>query len=156
MNRRLQRRPLALCVLALSLTSCVSSGTGLTVQIRLRPDANDNSPVPLSLLLVYDPAVLEQLLAVGATQWFVGREQFLRDHAADVHEEFYELVPDQSLPEFRRYVPAHTAGGLVFVGYSAEGEHRYRFDPSRALQLEVRANHLCLTQPELQGECHEP
>src|SRR5687767_16029083 len=48
------------------------------------PDANENSPLAVELIVVYEDKIVDKLLEKKAREWFSGREQFLRDYADDV------------------------------------------------------------------------
>lgn len=133
--------PLLLCLLASGmLEGCFLFRRGvyeLPVEVRIASDANDDSPVPVSFVLVHDPALLPELSKLTASQWLKMREQYLRDHAGAVQEKYFELVPGPSIQSLSLPVRGRSVGGLLFIGYQTEGPNRYPFDPRQPLWLEL-------------------
>lgn len=101
-----------------------------SMKITVDPVANANYPVALSVLVLYDKAPLAKLQEMNARQWFTQREQFLRDNAKTVSEDYFEFVPGQVVPPLKRPLKDKTTLGLVFANYRTPGAHRYTFDPS--------------------------
>ena len=73
---------------ALFLLGALGCGTGSRslfggdIAVRVDADAkiNQDSPVPVELVIVYDKDLVEKLAGVKARDWFAGREQFRKDH----------------------------------------------------------------------------
>jgi type VI secretion system protein len=131
------RRPaailLVLSLLGVSLPACAPPAMRLSFNVD--PDANNNSPVSISVIVAYEQPVIEKLLALSAKQWFQQREQFLRDHPKDVEEALWEFVPGQQIPPFAKKLKATPKLGVIFANYRSPGTHRYLFEPGRPTQL---------------------
>ncbi|MEX2570225.1 MAG: hypothetical protein WD737_02900 [Gemmatimonadota bacterium] len=106
-------------------------------------DANDRSPVPIELVVAYDPEVVPLLLELTARQWFERRSQLLLDHPTALRSELWELVPGQELPIERLPLPrddAHAA--VIYADYLTPGAHRIRIDPYRRVLVRVTREEL--------------
>ena len=78
-----------LILLALLASSCgmpnrVRSmfGGQLPIPVSIAADANEDSPLAVELIVVYNDKLIDKLLEKKARDWFAGREQFLRGQAA--------------------------------------------------------------------------
>jgi hypothetical protein len=114
--------------------------------VRISPDANDTSPVALSVLVIYDPIVARALRELSASQWFEDREQFLQDYLTSIDEELWELVPGQRVEPIVRTLREGTAEGLLFARYRSEGLHSQVFSPEQPVQLLLGSKAFSLTQ----------
>ena len=108
-TRRLLRLAAGL-IASLALTSCGPSIETRSLGFVVAPDANDQSPIPVELVVVYDEEVLPLLLELTARQWFEGRQQLLLDHPRGIRSYLWELVPGQELPTMRLPVPRDDVG----------------------------------------------
>lgn len=137
---------LAVLLLTIFLTSCGLSvrtraafGGKLHVQVYVADNANQNSPVALDLLLVYDKKLATRLLAMSAKEWFSKREQIKKDYPDD--EGFaawsWEWVPGQNVPEQELPLQAKAKLGIIFAQYYSPGEHRARIDPHQSIYIEL-------------------
>ncbi len=118
----------------------------LQLHVRISPDANDTSPVALSVLVIYDPIVARALRELSASQWFEDREQFLQDYLTSIDEELWELVPGQRVEPIVRTLREGTAEGLLFARYRSEGLHSQVFSPEQPVQLLLGSKAFSLTQ----------
>src|SRR4051794_525080 len=122
------------CILLLALAlGCGTSrrslfGGDVAVRVEADPGINQDSPVPVELVIVYDKDLLAQLAGMTARDWFQKREQTRKDHPGDdeLVSMSWEVVPGQSLPEASLSFGSGARGGLVFADYFAEGAHRAR------------------------------
>lgn len=119
---------------------CGGGGAGcapgaFTLKITVDPAANNNYPVMLSVLVIYDKALVTKLQEINARQWFAQRDQFLRDYGKRVSEDFFEFVPGQPVNPVERTLKVAAAGGLVYANYRSPGTHRYTFDPTRTQRV---------------------
>lgn len=131
----LRRSAATLILLLLSVALPACAPPVLRLSFNVDPDANANSPVTLSVVIVYEAPVIEKLQALSAKQWFQQREQFLRDHPKELEEVLWEFVPGQQIPPFSRKLKAQPKQGVIFANYRSPGTHRYLFEPGRATQL---------------------
>ncbi len=117
-------------LVALGLSGCGTKN--LRVNIIVEADANSNSPVIVSAVVVHSSKLLSKLQEMNATQWFQKREQMLRDYPKDLEEIYWELVPGQQVPPLDKKVRQKAIQGVLFANYRSPGAHRYLFDPKRA------------------------
>lgn len=112
-------------------------GGKVEVQIVVSPEANQNSPVAVDLLFVYDNQLMEQLLGMPAMEWFEKRRQIRRDYVRgkgfDSWE--WEWVPGQDVPVQKLPLKPGAIGAVVFAKYHSEGPHRYRIDPFKGIMV---------------------
>lgn len=138
---------LAVCVIGgLLMTGCglgvrtrALLGSTIEVKARVAALANQNHPVAVDVLLVYDRDLLNSLLQMSANDWFAKREQLARDYPQESGFTVWswEWVPGQSvLPQALPLRPKARAG-VIFARYRSAGEHRARFDPYNGISLEL-------------------
>ena len=158
--RRRSPGRLAVAVLLLWALGCGANrrsffGGDVAVRVAADPEINQNSPVAVEMVVVYDKDLLEALLAKTARDWFRDREQIRKDHPGekDFISMRWEVVPGQSLPA--QGLPAEemsfgsgARGGVVFADYFSEGAHRARFDPHLDLKIHLQDTDFSLEQPQ--------
>jgi hypothetical protein len=70
------------------------------MQVRVAPDANQDRPIPVDVVFVWDADVDAAVAELPARDWFQQKAQFLRDdpegQTLAVHE--WEWVPGQAVP----------------------------------------------------------
>ena len=114
-------------------------GGQLPFDVVVAPDANEDSPVAVDLVFVYDKKLLETLLKTPASEWFANREQFLKDYGNALVVETWEWVPGQQID---RMSVAYRPGArrvVLFADYVTEGEHRATADPQEPFRLVLGA-----------------
>ena len=128
-------------VIFLFLNSCsvgkkVRSAFGgqLPIEVKVMPEANDNSPVAVDLLIVYDEKLIDELLKIPATDWFAKRKQFLADHPA-VKVQGWEWVPGQVVEPIKIEYGAGARNVVLYADYHTEGDHRAVVAPPRPFRL---------------------
>ncbi len=135
-----------LVLIALVLASCgalkVKSWFGgrFTVEVRIAEGMNQDSPVAVEVLLVYNKKLLGKLAALTAKEWFDQREQYRRDYreGKDFDAWHWEWVPGQRVPDQQLGFGAGVRGGLIFANYGTPGNpHRAAVDPHQNLLLEL-------------------
>jgi type VI secretion system protein len=123
-------RPLrtALVVAFVVLGGCATRVSTRAFTLAAAPEANDRSPVPVDLVLVRDPALVEVMGALSARAWFESRVQLARDHPDAFESREWELVPGQRI-EIDFPFRSHKGEALyVFANYRSPGAHRVRVD----------------------------
>jgi len=55
-------------------------GGQVDVTVEIADNANQNSPIAVDLIVVYDEKLMEQLLGMTAGDWFARRSQIRRDY----------------------------------------------------------------------------
>jgi type VI secretion system protein len=138
------------------LVACSGSffGGEIKVQIQAEDHINQDSPVPVELLVVYDDKLLDYLLSIDAQKWFSERDQVRRDHPdkKSYVSAYWELVPGQPpLKPQPISFGVGARGAVVFANYFSEGKHRVRLKPHRDVVITLQANEFSV-KPEFSGE----
>jgi type VI secretion system protein len=109
------------------------------VEVSLTQRANQNSPVPLSLVAVKDQKFLERIVQLNAKQWFEQREQLHRDDpSGQLFTEWeWEYVPGHPPLPVVVEIDGNVAAALIFANYRGPGDHRVRLAASRKLRIEL-------------------
>ena len=142
------RSSLCTLIVAVLLTGCGPTIETRALGFRVDPEANDRSPVPVELVVAYDPEIVPTLLEMTARQWFERKNQLLLDHPAGLRTHLWELVPGQVIPMEGLPVPRKGAvAAFVYADYRAPGPHRVRVDPFRRPLLRLTPVELVL-EPE--------
>lgn len=123
-------RVCALLAVLLLLVSCSAGrkvrsafGGTLPIEVTVVPEANDDSPIAVDLLLVYDGRLVDELLKMPAAEWFAKKEQYVADHPAVVVQS-WEWVPGQSVDPFKVQYRSGARNVVLFADYHNEGDHR--------------------------------
>jgi type VI secretion system protein len=136
---------LALCLVVAALSQGCGIGVKtralvggkVKVQVFVSQNANQNNPVAVDLLMVYDKNLLKELTRMSAKEWFEKREQIRRDYSEgtgfDAWE--WEWVPGQNVNLQELPLKPAAIGGLVFANYLTNGVHRGRFDPHTSVAM---------------------
>jgi type VI secretion system protein len=96
--------------------------------LRTAPTVNDNRPIAVAAVMVYDRNVLTTVSKMTAAQWFATREQLLNDSPNGLEERDWELVPGSQVRLAPLPFPHKGLGLFVFANYAGPGEHRARLD----------------------------
>ena len=115
------------------------------MEVEVSADLNQNSPLALDLLVVYDQKLLESLEKKTATEWFKNRAQFLKDKKK-LKSHHWEWVPGQPGLKVRFNFKRNARGGLIFANYQSAGDHRARFNPHRHLRISLEEKDFTLVQ----------
>ena len=124
---------------AIYLRSRALAGGSVDVTVHIAADANQNSPVAVDLLVVYDEGLMAKLLQMTAREWFAQRDQIRRDFKDG--EGFdawgWEWIPAQKIPVQELPLKPSALGALVFADYDSPGTHRFRIDPFEDIVLHL-------------------
>lgn len=130
---------------AIALSGCSLFGPSIlfggkaTLEVgRVPPQANDDFPIAVDLVTVYDAKLEERLSAVAASVWFTSeRDSIGRAFPSKAFRVWsWEWVPGQEVapaPGFSYRRGARST--FVFASYSAPGDHRFKVAPNRSLRL---------------------
>ncbi|AUX27901.1 hypothetical protein SOCEGT47_085010 [Sorangium cellulosum] len=133
---------------ACTLADCGSGVAAfrLLLEVRVAAQANQNSPIPVTLLAVYDRKLFERLSEMSAKQWYEQRDQLRRDHpGGDAFTEWeWEFVPGYTPPPAVVEIP-RDAMALVFANYRSPGAHRVRLGPHQRIRIELRDEDFSVT-----------
>ena len=118
-------------------------GAKLNVKVTISENANQNNPIALDLVIVYDERLLDQLIGMSSKDWFVKREQIKRDYLDGTGLEYWswEWVPGQGVPIQELPLKSMAKGGLVFADYYSPGTHRFRIDQFKDIKIQLEENH---------------
>lgn len=141
------RRGVLAIATTLAFSACgFGTWSGLVNEVKLdsvtfvtAPNANDNSPVAIDVVIAYDQMLLAELIKLPARQWFERREQFRRDYPETLQIESWELTPGQTLTGRPVDVRRQSTGAVVFANYRSPGEHRVRLGKEKALVITLLA-----------------
>ncbi|MEO1367846.1 MAG: hypothetical protein AAFX50_11780 [Acidobacteriota bacterium] len=143
-------RALALAAVLLTASGClyVKSpgalfGGLLTMRVTTVPTMNQDMPVAVEVLVVYDAKVLDQVGKLSAAEWFEGRTQFLRDQppGTDTYQTWrWEWVPAQNVPDQEMRYALGARSTVVFVSYQTPGAHRAQVAPRSDFLLSLGRN----------------
>src|SRR5262245_37269931 len=108
---------------ALLSVFCASpAGTRLQLQVTVAHDVNDDRPIPVDVVFVWDKALAAKVDALSAKDWFDKRDAFRRDdpqeRAFTVRD--FEWVPGQEVPQIDLTVHASSRRWLRAVYRSEE------------------------------------
>jgi type VI secretion system protein len=129
--------PLLLVTSSCGLPNRVRSmfGGQLPIQVSIAPEANENTPLAVELIVVYENKIVDKLLEKTARDWFKGREQFLRDYPDGVKSWKWEWVPGQEVQPIEIAYGVGAKQVVLFADYLTPGEHRAKIDPQRPFRL---------------------
>ncbi len=106
------------------------------VDFRISDELNNDHPVAVELVVVYDKAVEEVLLKLTGASWFAQREQYLRDFSGEKLQTWkWEWTPGQvTEPQKFRY-SVGALSTIIFASYASPGNHRARVEPNKHLHM---------------------
>ena len=140
------RRPLYGVLL---LTACVVLGScslakktrrmfggRVLIEVAVDPRLNEDFPVEVDLVVVYDRDLLKELQNLDAETWFdKEKEQYVNgfEKALDLHH--WEWVPDRPVEPLSVSHRLGARAGVVFARYFADGDHRLTVEPFKHFHL---------------------
>lgn len=109
----------------------------LRLRVNVSPQANNNNPVALDLLLVKDKKLFKELMKISASEWFERRNQYPLDYPKEIglSNGSWEWVPGQVVTVDPMPLKNKFAGGLVFANYFKPGTHRAVIDPRKPIVI---------------------
>lgn len=133
-------------ITACSVKQKVRSAFGgqLPMQVLVAPDANEDSPVAVDIVVVYDRKLLDELLKLPASQWFATKAQFIADHDRKIDVQGWEWVPGQKVEPISIDYRSGAKEVVVFADYHTDGAHRAVIQPQQAFRLVLAERDLVL------------
>jgi type VI secretion system protein len=134
---RIERKPAAAARLAAILVLALLAACGggpKTIQTRLiefevAQGANQDSPIAIDIVYVYDPQLVAQLTQMTAGDWFQKKSQVRQAFPTGFDVASFEVVPGQKGPiESVPPKSREAIAAFVFANYASEGTHRARID----------------------------
>ncbi len=123
-----------------------SGASKLDVKVHVSPEANNNNPVAVDLVLVSDKKLLQELMKMSASEWFEKRHQVELDYPKEtgLGAGRWEWVPGQQVKVDRVTVRFEVVGGVVFANYFNAGSHRAPIDPRKGILITLGEEDLCV------------
>jgi type VI secretion system protein len=112
-------------------------GGHVPIEVTIDPRANEDSPVAVDLVVVYDAKLVDSLLKMPASEWFSKKRQYLADHGSDVEVQGWEWVPGQTIDPFKVTYRSGADHLVLFADYHTEGDHRAAVRPPRPFRLRL-------------------
>ena len=127
-----------------NIVSVVPGASGqskLKMRVHISPDANNNNPIALDLVLVKDKKLLNELGKMTAAEWFEKRDQLRRDYPKerDLGNRRWEWVPGQVVVINPIPLESKFAGGIIFANYFTPGAHRALINPRKPFVINLGA-----------------
>lgn len=117
-----------------------------SVEVDVVPGANRNTAVAMDFVIVYESALLDNILKLSASSYFAQKEQLMRDNPQNLQIMGWEVVPGQVVPPrdvtFAQPIPL---GGVFFANYLSPGDHRIRIGPQTVVKVVLGAEDLSLS-----------
>jgi type VI secretion system protein len=92
--------------------------------------ANNNSPLPVELVLVMEPELMSIVAGLSAEQWFAQRKGLLQTSPSGLIVQGIELVPGKSLRIDRTDLSKkRVLGAFLFMNFLSTADHRLTLNP---------------------------
>ena len=117
------------------------------VRVNISPQANNNNPVALDLVLVKDKKLFLELKKISASEWFEKRNQYRLDYPKEIglNTGSWEWVPGQVVKIDPMTFKEKFSGGLVFANYFTPGAHRAVIDPTKPVVITLGPDDIAVT-----------
>jgi len=125
-------------------------GGGIDVSVEIDDNANQNSPIAVDLIVVYDETLMGQLMGMTAGEWFEKRSQIRRDYldGAGFDSWGWEWIPGQKVSVQKLPLKAAAIGGVIFAKFITPGAHRSRINPFHDVTIYLRENDFAVNIPK--------
>ena len=112
-------------------------GGKVNIDVSISETANQNHPVAVDYILVYNENLLKELLKTPAKEWFEKKNQFKRDYPEDSGFTAFEWewIPGQTVPPLALPLEARAKGAILIALYFSKGDHRAHLDPHKSFKL---------------------
>ena len=132
-HRRSAIPELAVVALMALLAGCGSSGdkpiASRVIEFEVAQGANQDSPIAVDIVYVYDPQLVAQLTQMTAHDWFQKKGEVRQAFPTGFDVTSLEVVPGQKGPVEAVSAKASKAiAAFVFANYASQGTHRARVD----------------------------
>src|SRR5215208_6630524 len=113
----------------------------LVMRVNVSPQANNDNPVALDLVLVKDKKLLNDLMNLSAKEWFENRNQYQLDYPEEIElsSHRWEWVPGQDVYIDPIPLKGDFAGGIIFANYITPGTHSAVIDPRKSVIVNLGA-----------------
>jgi type VI secretion system protein len=133
------------------LTACVPKAirpaSKLMTRVDISPQANNNNPIALDLVLVKNKDLFKELMKISASEWFEKRNQYRLDYPKEIglSAGSWEWVPGQVVTIDPMPFKEKFAGGLIFANYFSPGAHRAVINPSKLVLIRLGPDDISVT-----------
>jgi type VI secretion system protein len=112
-------------------------GETLDLEVRAEETANNEYPLAMDVVYVYDDELLAKVLAMTAREWFDQRQTLMNTVDEGTLDTWsWEWTPGHdttvAIP-----LSGSVVGAVVFVNYFSVGQHRARIDPARDARIDL-------------------
>lgn len=109
------------------------------IKFKVATDVNNNAPVAVHALVVYDQDVLNKLSQLPADKYFSQEQQFRKDFNEKVDFNVWEIVPGQNLDD-QPFNPTKVSGlaVIIYARYSTPGDHRAIIGDDRETLIDLQ------------------
>ncbi len=124
--------------IVLAAAGCVSAPyyqRPVDLAVQTTDTTNQQMPVAVEVVYVYEPALVDTLSSLSAAEWFRKRRALAWRHPQGFERWRWEWAPGQSVPPRRLTADHRAQAAFVFAGYRSPGAHRDRVPPYRTLEL---------------------
>jgi len=114
-----------------------SLGPSLHLNVSIFDNVNQNHPIEVDVVMVYDKDLVEELSEMPAAEWFQRRFQIENEDLSGEKVEFssWEWAPGQLIGPVNLQFSRKGRAVIIFANFLAEGEHRVRIDKHDRLRL---------------------
>lgn len=131
-GRRSSAPAASVLLAAALLAGCGSSDKPINtrvIEFEVAQGANQDSPIAIDIVYVFDPQLVAQLVQMTAHDWFQKRGQIRQAFPTGFDLASFEVVPGQRGPiEAVPPKSSQAIAAFIFASYSSEGTHRARID----------------------------
>lgn len=119
------------------LGSSSEAAGGRRLVVTIAPDANQNSPVAVDLVLVTNDKLLKLLQKLPVADWFQHRAEWELDNPKTLVVRSWQWIPGQTVAPIPLPLPGGVRGALVFANYNAPGALPVLVNPGPGLVLNL-------------------
>jgi len=123
--------------LAMGCSSAPYHRRTVDLNVQIADTTNQNMPVAVEVVYVYDPALTDTLSALSANQWFRHRSKLAWRHPDGFDRWRWEWAPGQTVASRHLPMVFFTRSVFVYASYRSSGAHRAQVPPFHALDLEL-------------------
>lgn len=109
-------------------------------------DANDNTAVPVDLVICYDQGVFVQVMSLTARQYYLKAQQLQQDFPNIIQVQRWEVTPGQNISDFPINLNEdEPIGAVVFADYVVPGDHRIRVGAGEQMRIQLKNDQFLVT-----------
>lgn len=109
-----------------------------SVRIQVDYDANNDSATAVDMVVVYDEALLKELLTMTSEKYFANARQLRRDFPGKLETFHWEVVPGQTIQHDNlKFKKSSPYGAVVFARYISPGDHRQSIGSQEFLAIHL-------------------